>query len=64
MLKGAHGVMLVVDTDVESHEAELERWYTAFVRGAGLPPTMAHIFANQTSHLKGEPRQLKPRACK
>jgi len=41
----------------EDQERELTTWYDRFVEMAGLGDQQAIVFANQSSHMKGRPRE-------
>jgi len=55
--RNADGVILVFNPDNEGQEHELVEWYQRFVKGENLNNQQCIIFANQSSHMKGRPRE-------
>ena len=55
--RDADGVILMFDTDVEGQEQELMTWFNRFVEGQNLTKKQCIIFANQTKHMTGTPRE-------
>jgi GTPase SAR1 family protein len=55
--RGADGVIMVFNTDIEGQEQQLLTWFDRFVEGQNLTKKQCIIFANQSSHMKGTPRE-------
>ena len=46
ILRDAHGVIMVYDPTVKTHEKDIELWHKAFVHGLNLPDSQVMLFSH------------------